>query len=227
MSSESYLDSLYSSKESAQPAKKPRPSKSNQSQSLSAASPHPIDTRLAGVPALSISIADLFRRHHLTLNSKRYTNDETYEKQVFEKVIPLDNFFSGKKTKLKPAPKTGVIGARKAKETSLYDMSTVTYAAATTLNLLWREYIKQATLDKPVTLDLLKQVDLHGAEVQVTESKNISNIGIKGFIVRDAANSFSILSPDGLLRILPKDVCKFRLSLEPPFEIDGPTFIRK
>ena len=227
MSTESFLDSLYSSKKDSRSAgfKKPRQVVVKTEALVPAA--HPIELPIGGVAPLNGSIQDLFRRHHLMLNSKRFNNDDAYEKQVMERMIPLDNFFSGKRVKRKPTPSSTTMSARKANQSHLFDLSQVDYPSALILNKLWNEYVIQAT-SSALSASCFSFLDLHGAEVQVIRSKNACNIGSKGIIVRDSANAITILTVTGKLLILPKDVCDFQVSVgDKVFELSGPSFIRK
>ena len=144
MSVEAYLDSLYSNK----PVKKVQvvPLKKMKFNPVETSSPssttlHPIEESMTSLPPLAGTIQDLFRRHHLHLNSRRYNNDDAYDKQVFDKVIPLDNFHSGKPKRTRPAPATNIISNKKAKETCLYDLSKTSYESALILHKLWTEYV--------------------------------------------------------------------------------------
>jgi ribonuclease P protein subunit POP4 len=97
---------------------------------------------------------------------------------------------------------------------------TLKYEDYTQLNELWSSYMDQqfgagdqhslqAKFDPThsqydQTSALLHKSDFHGAKVKVSHSKCASMVGHKGIILMDTKGTFSIISKDNVLRVIPK-----------------------
>lgn len=63
---------------------------------------------------------------------------------------------------------------------------------------------------------LLVSADYHGALVEVTRSRCVSRVGMKGIVVKDTKFTFEIVTRRDELKVMPKEHTVFRF--EVPFE---------
>ncbi|CAK9787042.1 hypothetical protein CC85DRAFT_303954 [Cutaneotrichosporon oleaginosum] len=56
------------------------------------------------------------------------------------------------------------------------------------------------------------KADLTGAKLRVRAARNHSLSGVTGLVIEETAGSFRLLSPDGRVRVVPKDGAQFTLS---------------
>ena len=94
------------------------------------------------------------------------------------------------------------------------------------LNQLWNSYFEQQLPDPkslPARFEpshpqydqismLIHKSDYHGSILTVSHSKCASLVGQKGIIIKDTKGTFSIISKDNVLRVIPKSDSIFELS---------------
>lgn len=108
------------------------------------------------------------------------------------------------------------------KELGLYSLprKTLKYTDYVKLNNLWNGYMEQQ-FDNDLealklkfdpshplyeqTSSIIHKSDFHGAKVKVTQSKCVSLVGHKGIILIDSKGTFSIISKDNVVRVIPKN----------------------
>jgi ribonuclease P protein subunit POP4 len=115
------------------------------------------------------------------------------------------------------------------KNLGLYSLprKTLKYEDYKQLNELWNSYMDQqfgAGDLKSVQLKfdpshphydatsaILHKSDFHGAKLKVSSSKCASLVGHKGIVLMDSKGTFSIISKDNVLRVIPKSDSMFEL----------------
>lgn len=98
------------------------------------------------------------------------------------------------------------------------------YAEALPLHRLWKGYMKEHLgLKEGDTVPevyesaydafskLLVKTDLHGAKMEVLQSKCPTLIGLNGIVVLDTKNVLKLLGKDDRLRTIPKSECVFSM----------------
>lgn len=99
------------------------------------------------------------------------------------------------------------------------------YAIYEPLHRLWCGYAreilglsegKRVYVDASSAGPILVSADYHGALVEVTRSRCVSRVGLKGFVVKDTKFTFEVVTGKDELKILPKEHTVFRF--EVPFE---------
>jgi len=60
---------------------------------------------------------------------------------------------------------------------------------------------------------LLASADFHGAMVEVTRSRCLSRVGIKGIVVRDTKFTFEIVTVRDVVKVVPKEHTVFRFEV--------------
>lgn len=120
------------------------------------------------------------------------------------------------------------LSRNESKELGMYALprKALKYADYVALNELWNSYMEQqlGTDMKSLLLkfdpthpqyeqtsSLIHKSDYHGAILKVTQSKCASMVGHKGIIVMDTKGTFSIISKDNVLRVIPKGDSIFEL----------------
>lgn len=96
------------------------------------------------------------------------------------------------------------------------------------LNDLWNSYMENQLSNSKIENDDLvsafeshhpsyeqlsatfSKSDFHGAMVEVLRSKNPSVLKLKGIVIKETQNVFTILSEDNISRTIPKKNCVFR-----------------
>lgn len=79
------------------------------------------------------------------------------------------------------------------------------------MNSLWNDYAKKClkidkleSLSEQIVLDSLKQLDYHGALIEVIKSSNKSLIGTRGIVVYERKHTFVIITSQNVFKIIPK-----------------------
>ncbi|RMZ76812.1 hypothetical protein DV738_g4688, partial [Chaetothyriales sp. CBS 135597] len=125
----------------------------------------------------------------------------------------------------KPKP----LSAREKRATGVHQLKRdeVRYALYQGLNELWNGYmlevlgftdpagqLRPGWEGKRVTSEgvgsLLASADLHGAEIEVVQSRDTGRVGTRGIVVRDTKFSFVVVTPAEKVRTLPKKGSVFR-----------------
>lgn len=120
------------------------------------------------------------------------------------------------------------LSRKEFKDLGLYSLprKTLKYEDYKDLNNLWSSYMDQqfgseiksllvkfdpAHPQYEQTTAILHKSDFHGAKLKVTSSKCSSLIGHKGIVLLDTKGTFSIISKDNILRVIPKSDSIFEL----------------
>lgn len=158
-----------------------------------------------------------------------FPNDKVYENEFknADKNFILDKFIgnSRKIDKDEIAPmiqstNLKINKFKKIKESQLIqelknDLS-LKYSDLISMNTLWNEYINNLlnkSLQPDTIFSKMLKADLHGCIIEVTNSKNLNQIGIKGLNLLETRRTFNILCQDNKLRtILKKGTC-FKIQL--------------
>ncbi|KAJ7561880.1 hypothetical protein O6H91_03G045500 [Diphasiastrum complanatum] len=84
------------------------------------------------------------------------------------------------------------------------------------LNELWTDYTKRLLKDcsDMMIQSRLLAADLHGAIMEVLDSKIVSFIGVQGIMIRETENTFGIITSNDQLKVIPKSGSIFLLQLE-------------
>lgn len=99
------------------------------------------------------------------------------------------------------------------------------YAIYEPIHRMWCTYIreilglsdgKRSYVDANGAGPMLVSADYHGALVEVTRSRCVSRVGLKGIVVKDTKFTFEVVTEKDELKIVPKEHTLFRF--EVPFE---------
>ncbi|KAI7346752.1 RNase P/MRP, p29 subunit [Hortaea werneckii] len=127
----------------------------------------------------------------------------------------------------KPKP----LSAKQKRRLSLYDItaSQRRYAIYAPLHRMWCAYIreilglgcegKRTFVDANSAGPILVSADYHGALLEVTRSRCLSRVGVKGIVVKDTKFTFEVVTTRDEVKVLPKEHSVFRF--EVPVEDDG------
>ncbi|KAI1360834.1 RNase P/MRP, p29 subunit [Xylaria arbuscula] len=138
---------------------------------------------------------------------------------------------------LKPEP----LSARERRRRQLYRLPKEgrTYAIFAPLHTLWVGYIREILGGELYNAGQgaaakLSAADFHGAELEVSRSRCPSRVGVRGIVVKDTRFTFEVITPQNLVKILPKEGTMFRVHVPAPdaapeqkpfcFEIHGDQF---
>ena len=126
-----------------------------------------------------------------------------------DRIVPLDNFAAGK---VAPKRRTRPVCPQAAR---VLDAACNLAAVAAKLHSLWLQYMQQLT-ENTTKRVAVEEVELLGAMVEVEASLNEANVGIRGIVVKAGVNALSVFSKNkNKVLLLPRDVCRFKVSLEP------------
>ena len=220
------LDELFASGSRVRPEPKKKAKKAPLAASIKLTNPppepvHPLLSPISPSRELSGVLPDLLKKHGMVINGHAVT-DESFVSNVSERMLPLDNFFSGRHVSKHRSGKSGLIGARKSK--NLYDIGKIPYPIAKDLHEVWKTYANRF-IELGELKKTLCNIELLGAELKVVDSVNKDNIGVEGIVVRAGLNALVFISSDGRSRTLPKDVCTFRISVgDRTFDVQGKNF---
>ncbi|KAL5711278.1 ribonuclease P [Ranunculus cassubicifolius] len=96
---------------------------------------------------------------------------------------------------------------------------------------LWKDYILKLTKnigDIQQIAQRLLSADLHGAILQVVESKVTSFTGVRGIMVRETAETFGVITLENKFRVVPKRGSIFLLRADCwKITMQGDEFVRK
>lgn len=158
-----------------------------------------------------------------------FPNDKVYENEFknADKNFILDKFIGNSrkidKDEIPPmiqSTNLKINKFKKIKESQLIkelknDLS-LKYSDLISMNTLWNEYINNLlnkSLQPDTIFSKMLKADLHGCIIEVTNSKNLNQIGIKGLNLLETRRTFNLLCEDNKLRtILKKGTC-FKIQL--------------
>ncbi|GAB1733249.1 hypothetical protein NU195Hw_g8456t1 [Hortaea werneckii] len=127
----------------------------------------------------------------------------------------------------KPKP----LSAKQKRRLSLYDIpaSQRKYTIYAPLHRMWCAYIreilgtgregKRTFVDANSAGPILVSADYHGALLEVTRSRCLSRVGVKGIVLKDTKFTFEVVTARDEVKVLPKEHSVFRF--EVPLEDDG------
>ena len=78
------------------------------------------------------------------------------------------------------------------------------YQLFLSLHQLWKQYISGLLSRGRNLAGLLLGADYHGAMLQVVKSRQPRHTGAKGIVIKDAANTFTIIDESDKVRQIPK-----------------------
>ncbi|TKA25870.1 hypothetical protein B0A50_05625 [Salinomyces thailandicus] len=122
----------------------------------------------------------------------------------------------------KPKP----LSAKQKRALCIYDIPKPQrrYAIYEPLHRMWCDYMRQILglsegnktyVDANAAGPMLVSADYHGALLEVSRSRCISRVGLKGFVVKDTKFTFEIITAADELKVVPKEHTVFRF--EVPF----------
>ena len=107
------------------------------------------------------------------------------------------------------------------REKQLYDVRQMSFEQASVLNKLWEEYIVKIlpqerigpkSSDQGRFLPLLR-ADYHGAYIRIVGSKNKSEEGAEGIVIKETLKVFHVCYPDGKIKMHLKENIVFCLRI--------------
>ncbi|RMZ13330.1 hypothetical protein D0860_02623 [Hortaea werneckii] len=131
---------------------------------------------------------------------------------------------SQRSSSTKPKP----LSAKQKRRLNLYDIPVPQrkYAIYIPLHRMWCAYIreilglgregKRTFVDANSAGPILVSADYHGALLEVTRSRCLSRVGVKGIVVKDTKFTFEVVTARDEVKVLPKEHSVFRF--EVPFE---------
>ncbi|KAL2887557.1 putative ribonuclease P protein subunit 1 [Ceratocystis lukuohia] len=132
-------------------------------------------------------------------------------------------------SKCKPAPLSG----RAARRHGLYALprSGLQYATFAPLKALWEAYALDllgsdvyppaggagtGSMAGASAAAKLAAAEFHGAEVEVCRSKCTSRVGVRGIVVKDAQQTFELVTKKNKVKVVPKEGTTFRVRVPVP-----------
>lgn len=120
------------------------------------------------------------------------------------------------------------LSRREMKDLGLYSLprDSMKYDDYKNLNELWNGYMMEQLGDNFKQLEYsltptnphydmlsgtIHKSDFHGAKIKVVQSKCASMVGHRGIVIMETKETFSIISKDNILRIIPKATSLFEL----------------
>ncbi|KAL5601397.1 hypothetical protein BROUX41_002616 [Berkeleyomyces rouxiae] len=126
--------------------------------------------------------------------------------------------------KSKPAP----LSARSARRLGLYALprAGLQHATFAPLKALWEAYVRDLLGSDlyesrgggggSVAAAKLAAAEFHGAEVEVCRSRCTTRVGLKGIVVKDAQQTFELITEKNKVRVVPKEGTTFRVRIPVP-----------
>jgi len=101
------------------------------------------------------------------------------------------------------------------------------------LHNLWTSYVSEVLARDTKIPDIqgkLSRIDMHGAILEVSESKCDSYVGIKGIVIKETKNTFLIVTDSDIVKRVPKADTVFQVHIPKPagvMEVIGNNFISR
>ncbi|KAA6404343.1 MAG: hypothetical protein EZS28_000136 [Streblomastix strix] len=98
----------------------------------------------------------------------------------------------------------------------------MTFNDALVIHQMWKEYIWAIISHEGNPINIkemglkVMHSDIHGAYIEVVQSKCTSMIGLNGIIIRETQNTLTIVTPKNVTKIIPKQICDFHFFIERP-----------
>lgn len=142
-----------------------------------------------------------------------FPNEKVFQKEfTSDKVFVLDKFIKSSEKTKKKIPKQNytknLIKEMKKEE--------IKYESMVPMNQMWNEYIT-SLMNKTMNVETISskivKCDLHGALIEVVNSVNKNNIGIKGIMLFESKKTFNILTQNNKIKTILKQGSIFKLNL--------------
>lgn len=142
-----------------------------------------------------------------------FPNEKVFQQEfTSDKVFVLDKFIKSSEKTKKKIPKQNytknLIKEMKKEE--------IKYESLIPMNQMWNEYITSLmnkTLNVETINSKIVKCDLHGALIEVADSINRNNIGIKGIMLFESKKTFNILNQSNKIKTILKQGSIFKLHL--------------
>ncbi|KAJ4462838.1 putative ribonuclease P subunit P29 [Paratrimastix pyriformis] len=105
------------------------------------------------------------------------------------------------------------------------DHAGIQYQDCLPLHELWLGYIAELlgpTASSTAIAGKITHADLHGAMLTVARSRDPHNIGVTGILIRETENTFSVVTEDNHVKLIPKAQSEFSFMLPRP---EGPFWV--
>ena len=157
-----------------------------------------------------------------------FPNEKVFENEyTSEKVFVLDKFI---KTQIKNKKRISKSNYTK-NLISKIKKDKISYETLLPMNKIWNEYINNllnGTLNEEIIAGKFLKADLHGAMIEVINSNNKNNIGIKGILIFESRRTFNILTKENKVKTILKPGCLFEITFNNiEIQILGDNFLYK
>ncbi len=159
---------------------------------------------------------------------KFFPNEKVFENEyTSEKVFVLDKFI---KTKIKNKKRISKSNYTK-NLISKIKKDKISYETLLPMNKIWNEYINNllnGTLNEEIIASKLLKADLHGSIIEVINSNNKNNIGIKGILLYESKRTLNILTKENKVKTILKPGSLFEITCNNiEIQILGDNFLYK
>ena len=157
-----------------------------------------------------------------------FPNEKVFENEyISEKVFVLDKFI---KTQIKNKKRISKSNYTK-NLISKIKKDKISYESLLPMNKIWNEYINNllnGTLNEEIIAGKFLKADLHGAMIEVINSNNKNNIGIKGILIFESRRTFNILTKENKVKTILKPGSLFEITFNNiEIQILGDNFLYK
>ena len=159
---------------------------------------------------------------------KFFPNEKIFENEyTSEKVFVLDKFI---KTQIKNKKRISKSNYTK-NLISKIKKDKISYETLLPMNKIWNEYINNllnGTLNEEIIASKLLKADLHGSIIEVINSNNKNNIGIKGILIYESKRTLNILTKENKVKTILKPGSLFEITCNNiEIQILGDNFLYK
>ncbi len=183
---------------------------------------------------------NIYNTLNINLPENKYNNLTEFLKELFpnekvfeneytsEKVFVLDKFI---KTKVKNKKRENKSNYTKNLISKLKKDNNILYESLLPMNKMWNEYINNLLNGNlnpdSIALKILK-ADLHGSYIEVINSNNKNNIGIRGILIFESRRTFNILNKKNQIKTILKPGSLFQIYFNDiQIQILGDNFLYK
>ena len=157
-----------------------------------------------------------------------FPNEKVFENEyISEKVFVLDKFI---KTQIKNKKRISKSNYTK-NLISKIKKDKISYESLLPMNKIWNEYINNllnGTLNEEIIAGKFLKADLHGSMIEVINSNNKNNIGIKGILIFESRRTFNILTKENKVKTILKPGSLFEITFNNiEIQILGDNFLYK
>ena len=159
---------------------------------------------------------------------KFFPNEKVFENEyTSEKVFVLDKFIKIKRKNKKRISKSNYTKNLISK----IKKDKISYETLLPMNKIWNEYINNllnGTLNEEIIASKLLKADLHGSIIEVINSNNKNNIGIKGILIYESKRTLNILTKENKVKTILKPGSLFEITFNNiEIQILGDNFLYK